>query len=390
MNYTNEALIPVSPGMPEEKHLHRTFQGIASIACIPSGRLFAVWYAGGDTECRENYVLLSISDDEGKTWTPAAVVDPPHPDVRAYDSQMWYSPDGKFRWFWAQGCGGDSGTWDIQDGAGGVFESIIENPDAAIGEFRFSTPRRISDGVMMNKPTVFSDGSWVYPVCVWDIATVEHPDMQLQPGCRMCISTDMGETLTCRGSVDFSQMPCGPDETGEHNFAERQDGSIAVWGRAFNGMAESISLDGGATWSDPVRPTTFTMTNSRMCIRRLPSGKLLQIYNDARGEWPERYTMRTNLTARLSDDDGRTWQGSLMLDDRELVAYPDADIMPDGSICIIYDRDRQGAGEILFARITEADILAGKLVSPKSCLQWVIDHSGGLTQDRRQEVPSLN
>ena len=150
MNYTNEALIPVAPGMPEEKHLHRTFQGIASIACIPSGRLFAVWYAGGDTECRENYVLLSISDDEGKTWTPAAVVDPPHPDVRAYDSQMWYSPDGKFRWFWAQGCGGDSGTWDIQDGAGGVFESIIENPDAAIGEFRFSTPRRISDGVMMH------------------------------------------------------------------------------------------------------------------------------------------------------------------------------------------------------------------------------------------------
>ena len=119
------------------------------------------------------------------------------------------------------------------------------------------------------------------------------------------------------------------------------------------------------------------MTNSRMCIRRLPSGKLLQIYNDSRGVWPERYALRTNLTARISDDDGRTWQGGLLLDDRDLVAYPDADFMPDGSICVIYDHDRQGVGEILLARFTEEDILAGKAISPQAALRKVIDRSGG-------------
>ena len=377
MNYTNEALNPVAPARPAEKHLHRTFQGIPSIACSPAGRMFAVWYAGGDTECRDNYVLLQVSDDGGENWTLAAVVDPPHPDVRAYDSELWFAPDGKLYWFWAQGCGGESGTWDIQDGAGGFFQSCIENFDGPVEQFIYTPARRISDGVMMNKPAVFSDGSWIYPVCVWDIATVEHPDKNLQPGCRMCVSTDGGKTLSLRGAVDFSKMPCGPDETGEHNFVERQDGSIVAWGRAWEGMAEAVSYDGGVTWSDPYRPAGFTMTNSRMCIRRLPSGKLLQIYNDSRGVWPERYALRTNLTARISDDDGRTWQGGLLLDDRDLVAYPDADFMPDGSICVIYDHDRQGVGEILLARFTEEDILAGKAISPQAALRKVIDRSGG-------------
>ena len=125
------------------------------------------------------------------------------------------------------------------------------------------------------------------------------------------------------------------------------------------------------------------MTNSRMCVRRLPSGKLLQIFNDAGDAWPERYTMRTNLTARLSDDDGRTWTGGLLLDERAPVAYPDADVMPDGSICAIYDHDRQGAGEILFARFTEQDILAGKPVSKQCVLKRIVDRSGGVPPERR-------
>ena len=108
MNFSYISLDPVpvsKPGPHAAKEL-RTHQGIPGIECSASGRLFAVWYAGGNGECRENYVTMAVSDDHGATWKDSvAVVDPPHPDVRAFDSVLWRSPDGRFFWFWSQGCG---------------------------------------------------------------------------------------------------------------------------------------------------------------------------------------------------------------------------------------------------------------------------------------------
>jgi hypothetical protein len=78
------------------------------------------------------------------------------------------------------------------------------------------------------------------------------------------------------------------------------------------------------------------------------------------------------LTAWLSDDEGRTWQGGLMLDERKGISYPDGFQAPDGTIYISYDRNRATDGEILLARFTEDDILAGRLVGPKSKLKMLI------------------
>ena len=123
MNFSYVSLDPVpvtKPGPHAAKEL-RTHQGIPGIERTASGRLFAVWYTGGTSECRENYVAMSISDDDGATWSETvAVVDPPHPDVRAFDSTLWISPEGRFYWFWAQGCGGMDGKWENSDGIGGV------------------------------------------------------------------------------------------------------------------------------------------------------------------------------------------------------------------------------------------------------------------------------
>lgn len=62
----------------------------------------------------------------------------------------------------------------------------------------------------------------------------------------------------------------------------------------------------------------------------------------------------------LSEDEGRTWPHRLLLDDRSQASYPDAVETDDGRLYIIYDRERAGAREILFAITTEADISAGK------------------------------
>ena len=94
-------------------------------------------------------------------------------------------------------------------------------------------------------------------------------------------------------------------------------------------------------------------------------------------------TKRNNLTALLSDDDGATWQYSLMIDERSAVSYPDVKEGSNGYIYITYDRDRGGyrksyaeskdcAKEILMAKISENDIIASRITDPESKLRVII------------------
>jgi hypothetical protein len=86
-----------------------------------------------------------------------------------------------------------------------------------------------------------------------------------------------------------------------------------------------------------------------------------------------RFDGRNNLTASLSDDEGRSWYGHLLLDERSDVSYPDGIETSDGVIYVIYDRERTKAKEILFGRLTEGDIEAGRPVSPECRLKQLIN-----------------
>jgi hypothetical protein len=79
----------------------------------------------------------------------------------------------------------------------------------------------------------------------------------------------------------------------------------------------------------------------------------------------------------VSKDDGRTWLGGLPLDARPGVSYPDGDEAPDGTIRLIYDRNRTSDKEILMACFAEADALAGKDVSGKVRLRVLVDKATG-------------
>ena len=79
----------------------------------------------------------------------------------------------------------------------------------------------------------------------------------------------------------------------------------------------------------------------------------------------------------LSEDDGKTWKGFLMLDERTPVTYPDATEDENGNIYVTYDYGRFQDREILMAKITEADILAGKIVSESSYLKRLVNRATG-------------
>ena len=369
-----DALAPplvISPIPAEYENENRGFQGIPSVTLSPNGRIWACWYAGGSGEGKDNYVLLASSGDKGQTWTkPLLAVTIPDASVRAYDPSMWTDPNGRVWLFWAQcACAQPNSTWD---GRSGTWFMTTDTPDRVGADW--SKPQRISDGIMMCKPIADSKGRWLLPISVWNIDPV-HPDRTMPVGANVVVSEDQGKTWQQLGHATVPRPEALFDE---HHLVERKDGSFWMLIRTRNGMAESTSTDAGKTWSEP--KNVYPHTSSRFFVRRLQSGNLLFVKH---GEIMEKTEKRSHLKAFLSDDDGKTWKGGLLLDERMNISYPDGDQAEDGTIFIIYDRERYRDREILMARFTEEDVLASKFVSPNSSTALLVNKaSGPITQPK--------
>ncbi len=327
---------------------HRAFQGIPSLAVSPEGRYWATWYAGKTPgEDRNNYVIVATSGDKGTSWEYVHVVDPDGAGpIRAFDPQIWVAPDGRLRTFWAQAIGHEGAQ-------AGVWTMHTDDPDAA--HPGWSSPRRLTDGIMMGKPAVLSSGEWVLPASTWGT----------ERSAKMVVSRDQGRSWHIRGAA---HVPGEVRTFDEHQVIERKDGALWMLVRTTYGIGESVSTDRGETWS-PVQPSGIRHPSARFFIRRLQSGNLLLVKH---GPIHEK-TGRSHLTAFLSDDDGTSWTGGLLLDERNGVSYPDGQQTPDGVIHIIYDYSRTDEKEILMARFTEQDIISGYQDSPTVSLRILVD-----------------
>ena len=356
----------LDPG-PRYGDAARLWQGIPGIERAPNGRLWALWYSGGTGEGPDNYVVLVTSGDDGHTWSPPQLIVDPAGRVRAYDPALWHAPDGRLWLFWAQSYGwwdGRSGVWAIT-----TAESGAERPT-------WSAPRRLCDGIMMNKPTVLTSGDWVLPAAVWNrpaggkgsLEAYSHDLGDLNGG-NLVISHDQGRTWSILGQTQVPERVFD-----EHMLIERRDGSLWTLVRTSYGIGESISTNGGRTWSAGQR-SNIRNANARFHIRRLQNGQLLVVHHDPPGD-PDRTPGRSHLTAHISDDDGRTWSGGLVIDERAGVSYPDACETPGGLIYLIYDFSRQGEKEILMATFTAEDVAAGKPVSEETRFRVRVNKAG--------------
>ncbi len=335
---------------PVQKHAlkSRKFQGIPSLAISPKGQLWATWYAGKTPgEDENNYVVISTSGDNGKTWRENFIIDPDEEGpIRAFDPELWIDPDGKLWSFWSQTVGHD-GT------IAGVWSMTNDNPDE--DNSNWSKPRRLTDGIMMCKPTILSTGEWVLPASTW---------RDTDSSARVVVSTDKGKTFTLRGACN---VPKEIRDYDEHMIVERKDKSLWMLIRTKYGIGESVSKDRGETWSIP-EPSSIKHTTSRFFIRRLSSGNLLLVKHGLINE----RSGRSHLTAYLSEDEGRSWSNGLLLDERSGVSYPDGQQVSDGTIHIIYDHSRTGAREILLAKFTEDDVVEGDTASATVSLRMVV------------------
>ena len=343
--------------------VHRLWQGIPSVEVTANGRIFAAFYSGGETEQMGNFAAVVMSDDGGATFSEPIAVAYMGEDARAYDSCLWIDPLGRL-WF----------LWSVMPDSRVEF-ALCEQPDA--DDLIWSDVRLLAHDIMLNKPIVTAEG-WLFPVAVWKpglaAGLAGGSDGVHETGAHVFLSHDEGETFEKIGTVDAPERWFD-----EHILLEKQNGDIEMYIRTRYGIGKAVSQDGGRTFGEAF-DSGFGGPNSRFYIGRLRSGRILLVnhYN---------FRGRNNLTAMLSDDDGATWKGFLLLDGRDNVSYPDVKEADDGFLYIIYDHERGARYSkdidystyekaILMAKVTEEDILAGEIVTEGSRLRMVVTKLG--------------
>jgi len=355
------------PG-PEYSDAAREYAMIIGMDRTPKGRIWGCWTGNGDSA--NGYFILATSDDGGETWSPPRLVIDPvdlpdKPQRRTLVGNLWTDPLGRLWLFFDQSLGyfdGRCGDWYIR----------CDNPDDANPVW--SEPVRFADGCTLNKPTILKNGEWLLPVSLWtrnwigpEALKEAHRDLDAIRMANVFVSNDQGKNWTRRGGVRFPQS-----EFDEHMLVELKDGRIWMLSRTSYGIAEAHSSDGGATWTEP-KPSAIKNINARFFIRRLASGNLLLVKN---GPTDKRVADRSLMSAYLSSDDGQTWKGPLVLDERAAVSYPDGFQDPDGVIHILYDWNRHSDAEILMARFREEDILAGDFKSAGARTKILVNKGG--------------
>ena len=277
----------------------RLWQGIPGIEVTKKGRIFAAFYSGGVEEELENYAALIKSDDGVNFSEPIAVVF--LEEHRCYDECLWIDPLDRL-WF----------IWSVMPNHA-VYAVICDQPDEE--ELAWGKPFLIGHDVLLNKPIVLSSGEWLFPVAVWGENVWEWlPERRTkQTDMRAFVyrSADQGKTFERLGGVD---MPGRAHD--EHMVVERADSSLMMFVKTQYGIGVSYSYDKGMTWSDG-KDSGIAGPNARFHIKRLKSGRILLVNH-------YEFQGRNNLTALLSEDEGRTWKYKLLLDERNNVSYPDA------------------------------------------------------------------
>lgn len=359
--FTKKTAPPSLPGLttahPPTLELHpgaeyatpKWIAGGPGIECTAAGRLWVTWY-GGPAQAespKSDFAVLVTSNDEGKTWSePVAAYDPGKllAGSNTVDPHLWIDPRGRLWW-------SINRALKTTDKQGSHSDWAFCAEDAEKADTGWKPPVFVGYGVALNKPTALSTGEWIQPI---DTFNSKVPGERTQ----FYRSVDGGKSYQLLSHAAVKEVSFS-----EHMLVERKDGSLVVFVRTKYGIAQAESKDKGATWINEKPFTDKMNVDTRVCFRKLKSGNWLLVVDDSlRG--------RARLTALLSTDEGKTWPCKLLLDEREASNYPDVTQDDRGNIYVAYARGRsmKDQQEILFARIAEEDIKAGKVVRPGSLL----------------------
>ncbi len=251
-----------------------------SVSCIrlQSGTL-ALAHRGkedagrGTEEYGWNPFYLSVSEDEGKSW---------------------------------------SGAWPMKLLGGPYYDAMMQLSGGRLlmpSRICFSNNQhpgleyeRISSYGYWKGLRVQISGHYHYPEV--DIAAVSYSD-------------DEGQTWQrCNGQLmgwfDAEGIPNGRGgvtAVDEPNVAECADGRVMLLARSTVGrLVQSYSEDGGENW-EPILPSDLAGSYSPPRLRRIPSsGDLLSVWNQVSRDEVRRGYRRGRLSSAISKDNGASWE----------------------------------------------------------------------------------
>ncbi len=363
---------------------NRGYQACPSVAITEKGNVFAVFMAtpfscthsGGENHY--GYINIARSCDGGITWEdPIAVFDPDKDGpCRTLEGMLWTSPDRKRIYLsYVQAAGIDYNL----GGRLGTWITYTDNPDDECPVW--SDPVRAADGMADTTPLLASDGNWYFPVAFSRCLFEDCYDMSTEDHIR---GIHIYRSPDCLRWEHLCYVKESNNHLSEPTIVEYETGKLMLLERTGEGTKILFaSLEDPTKWTSP-EPFCFdnntgdmlmNTADTRNYLRTLPSGRMLYLFNNTRDR------SRAFISAALSEDGGKTFPYVLLLDERVSSSYPDCDLTADGEILVIYDQGRSRAdkvsgSEILFARITEEDIIKGELVSPRSCLKRLVARYG--------------
>lgn len=180
-------------------------------------------------------------------------------------------------------------------------------------------------------------------------------DVESEYGSHVIYSDDQGETWKIGGAIAPKMNECQVAELAE------PPGGLLLDMRSYRSRAcraQSISTDGGLTWTEPrdVPELPEPVCQASLIRHSWPSGDMpgLLLFSN-----PADLKQRINMTFRASRDDGRTWSAGLTLNAGRS-AYSCLAALPDGAAGCLYERGEGDPYEaIVFARVP-ADVLAAE------------------------------
>lgn len=300
-------------------HLDVKYVNPASLIAPAEGKLLCALEADND-------VILFQTDNEGESWEKVQTID------NASKPVLW--------------CGFAGRVWLFYRQNGALMMSIDNAP-----------AREIARGYCCSAPVVMRNGLALLPLCADDGNRIS-----------VLMSMDRGNNWTLRPTgITLNEKV--PTQNPDPILLSYKNGKLAMLlrGTGYQWRWISTSRNFGQSW-EPLQKFIYTPdTPSAMTV--LPSGRWMIVKNGRLDQ--ELHYTPDRLIAYLSEDEGKTWYGDLLLDSRA-GAYASCICAPgNGYIYIMYSY-RPDDGSVCEAKLVKtSEMEINNAVSSRNALSSV-------------------
>jgi len=293
----------------------------STITEAPNGDMLCLWYAGSYESSEDQALYISRLPKGQRIWTePKRLIW--NPEAPTGNAVIFTAPDKRVWIIW----GRMEGSRPTRRGSGWSTCRLIARTSSDNGE-TWTEDYELPDTfgwLPRNTSLQLKDGRFVLPVS-GDVDDV-------YAGFLMVLE-DNNRTWKRIGLMPGGEQP---------TVIERDNGELLSLMRGHPRVKQSVSKDGGNTWSTPEN-TELNCPDSGVAATKLASGRVLLAYNNT-PEWD-----RTPFNIIQSTDDGKTWGETKVIEqDWGEFSYPCIIQSSDGMIHLTYTYRRWSIKHVTF------------------------------------------